>query len=85
VSLCKTLAAKHKTSVTKRAKGLKTHDGYALTVHIKGTVRHITIFRLKDLKPCSPDKPQVDLSPHTDIWTLSRTELIKRLNSQHCE
>jgi group II intron reverse transcriptase/maturase len=85
VSLFKTLAAKHKTSVTKIAKGLKTNDGYALTVHIKGTVRHITIFRLKDLKPCSPDNPQGDVSPNTYIWTLSRTELIKRLNSQQGE
>ena len=85
VSLFKTLAAKHKTSVTKIAKGLKTNDGYALTMHIKGTDRHINIFRLKDLKPCLPDNPQVDLSPNTSIWTLSRTELIKRLNSHQCE
>jgi group II intron reverse transcriptase/maturase len=85
MSLFKTLAAKHKTSVTKIATQLKTNDGYALTVHTKGTVRRINIFRLKDLKPCPPDNPQVDLLPNIYIWTLSRTELIKRLNSQQCE
>jgi group II intron reverse transcriptase/maturase len=85
LSLFKTLAAKHKTSMTKTAKRLKTNDGYALTVQIKDTVRHIKIFRLKDLKPCSPKHSQVDLFPNTYIWTLSRTELIKRLNTHQCE
>lgn len=85
VSLFKTLAAKHKTSVTKTAKRLKTNDGYALTVQIKDTARHIKIFRLKDLNPHPLTHGQVDRFPNTFIWTLSRTELIKRLNSHQCE
>lgn len=85
MSLFKTLAAKHKTSVTKIAKQLKTNDGYVLTVSIKDTARYIRIFRLKDLKPHSPNDGQMDLSPNIYGWTLSRTELIKRLNSKQCE
>lgn len=85
VSLFKTLAAKHKTSVTKTAKRLKTNDGYVLTVQIKDTTRHIKIFRLKDLNPHPLTHVQVDRYPNPFIWTLSRTELIKRLNSCQCE
>src|SRR5215467_4072592 len=85
LSLFKTLAAKHKTSVTKTAKRLKTNDGYALTVQVKDVARHIKIFRLKDLRPRVPNDPQTDLLPTVYMWTLSRTELIKRLNSHQCE
>jgi group II intron reverse transcriptase/maturase len=85
VSLFKTLAAKHKTSVTKTAKWLKTNDGYALTVQIKDVARHIRIFRLKDLRPHVLNDPQTDLFPNVYMWTLSRTELIKRLNRHQCE
>jgi hypothetical protein len=85
LSLFKTLAAKHQTSTTKIAKQLKTNDGYALTVHMKDVARYINLFRLKDLKPRLPTAPQTDLFPNIYMWTLSRTELIKRLNSHHCE
>jgi len=85
LSLFKTLAAKHKNRTTKIAKQLKTTDGYALTVHIKDTIRHIRIFRLKDLRPHLPNASQIDLYPNIYMWTLSRTELIKRLNSKQCE
>jgi len=85
LSLFKTLAAKHKNRTAKIAKQLKTTDGYALTVHIKDTIRHIRIFRLKDLRPHLPNASQIDLYPNIYMWTLSRTELIKRLNSKQCE
>jgi AI2M/AI1M-like, HNH endonuclease/Type II intron maturase len=85
VSLFKTLAAKHKTSVTKTAKRLKTNDGYALTVQVKDVARRIRIFRLKDLRPPMPNDPQTDLFPNVYMWTLSRTEVIKRLNRHQCE
>jgi len=84
-SLLKTLAAKHKTSTTKIAKRLKTEDGYVLTVQTKDKPRHIRVFRLKDLRKLPSNNPQVDLYPNTYIWTLSRTELIKRLNRKQCE
>src|SRR5262249_1843357 len=85
VSLFQTLAAKHKTSPTKRAKQLKTKDGYALTVQMKEASRHRRGFRLKDLRPRLPTAPQTDLLPKVSRWTLSRTEGIKRLNSHHGE
>ena len=64
VSLLKTLAAKHKTSITKIAKQLKTEDGYALTMQIKDTTRHIRIFRLKDLRKPPPNNSRIDLPPN---------------------
>jgi hypothetical protein len=84
-SLLKTLAAKHKTSTTKIAKKLKTEDGYALTVQIKDKTRYVRIFRLKDLRIPPSDNSRIDLQPNIYIWTLSRTELIKRLNRKECE
>jgi len=85
MSLLKTLAAKHKTSTTKMAKQLKTEDGYALTVQTKDKTRRIRIFRLKDQRSPPPHDSRIDLLPNIYLWTLSRTELIKRLNSKQCE
>ena len=85
VSLFKTLANKHKTSVNKIAKRLKTDDGYALTVPGEKKTRVIRVFRLKDLRPPLPSNPGIDKQPNVYIWTLSRSEVIKRLNSDQCE
>lgn len=85
MSLFKTLAAKHQTSTRKIARRLKTDDGYALI--IKGTekTRVIRIFRLKDLKQPLPADKTIDTPPDTLSLTLSRSELIRRLNKQQCE
>ncbi|HEY4385800.1 MAG TPA: group II intron reverse transcriptase/maturase, partial [Ktedonobacteraceae bacterium] len=85
MSLLKTLAAKHQTSLRKIARRLKTDDGYALI--IKGTkkTRIIRIFRLKDLKQPLPADTSIDTPPDTLSLTLSRSELIRRLNKQQCE
>src|SRR6266699_2286405 len=85
VSLFKTLANKHKTSVNKIAKQLKTDDGYALTVPGEKKTRVIRVFRLKDLRPPLPSNPGIDKQSNVYIWTLSRSEVIKRLNSDQCE
>jgi len=85
VSLFKTLANKHKTSVNKMAKRLKTDDGYTLTVPGEKKTRIIRVFRLKDLRPPLPSNPGIDKQPNVYIWTLSRSEVIKRLNSDQCE
>ncbi len=84
-SLFKTLASKHKTSVKKIAKPLKTEDGYKLIVQGEKKTRIIRIFRLKDLKKPSPVDPQIDTQPNVYIWTLSRSEVTKRLNRGQCE
>ena len=84
-SLLKTLANKHKSSVSKTAKRLKTDDGYALIVKSEKKTRVIRVFRLKDLKSPPIRDAQVDIQPNVLIWTLSRSELIRRLNAEQCE
>jgi len=85
MSLLKTLANKHKTSVSKIARRLKTDDGYALVVKGEQKTRTIRVFRLKDLKPPPSNDSGIDIPPNTFALTLSRSELIKRLNTSKCE
>lgn len=84
-SLLKTLAHKHKTSVSKVAKQLKTEDGYVLIVPGEKKTRIIKLFQLKDLKPALPNNPKIDEQPNTYVWTLGRSEVTKRLNREQCE
>jgi RNA-directed DNA polymerase len=84
-SLFKTLAHKHKTHVTTIAKRLKTEDGYAHTVQEKGKTRIIRLFRLKDLKTFPSPYQSIDIPPNTFALTLSRSELIRRINAEQCE
>ncbi len=84
-SLLKTLANKHKSSVNKMAKRLKTDDGYVLIVKSEKKTRNIRVFRLKDLKPSPVTNPHMDAQPNILVWTLSRSELIRRLNAEQCE
>jgi group II intron reverse transcriptase/maturase len=84
-SLLKTLANKHKSTVSKTAKRLRIDDGYALIVKGEKKTRVIRVFRLKDLKSPPIRDAQVDIQPNVLIWTLSRSELIRRLNAEQCE
>lgn len=84
-SLLKTLANKHKTSVNKVAKRLRTEEGLRLTVKREQETRYINVFRLKHLRIPSPHNPQLDEAPNGYIWTLSRSEVIRRLNGKQCE
>jgi hypothetical protein len=83
-SLLKTLAAKHQISVTKIARQLKTHEGYALQVEQNNRRRTIPIFQLKHLRMVAVSNQEVDFLPNT-TWTLARTEIIHRLNASRCE
>ena len=85
MSLFKTLAAKHQTSARKTARRLKVEDGYALSIKGKEKPRVIRVFRLKDLKQPHPTDQAIDTPPDTLSLTLSRSELIRRLNKQECE
>jgi hypothetical protein len=85
VSLFKTLACKHKSSVNKIANQLKTQEGYVLTVPGEKKTRSIKIFRLKDLRKPFPNDPRLDVSPNIFMWTISRSEVIKRMNRKQCE
>ena len=84
-SLFLTLAHKHKASMKQVAKRLKGEEGHVLLVKKKDKTRVIRLFRLKDLKPLPVKNPHVDNQPNVCIWTLSRSELIRRLNTERCE
>jgi group II intron reverse transcriptase/maturase len=84
-SLLKTLAHKHKTHVTTIAKRLKTDDGYIHAVQEKEKTRTIRLFRLKDLKTSPSHHQSIDIPPNTFALTLSRSELIRRINAEQCE
>jgi RNA-directed DNA polymerase len=84
-SLFKTLGFKHKTSVSKIAKSLKTEDGHALILKDEKKTRIIKLFRLKDLKTPLLTDPRIDTVSTQFVWTLSRSELIRRLNARKCE
>jgi group II intron reverse transcriptase/maturase len=84
-SLFKTVASKHKESMNKVAKRLKTDEGHALIIHQEHQTRVIRLYRLKDLKPPSSNDPGIDIPPNTFALTLSRSELIRRLNAKKCE
>jgi DDE_Tnp_1-associated len=64
---------------------LKTEDGYVMTIPQKDGTRQLRLFRLKNLRPPSPGKADIDRPPNTLLFTLSRSELIRRLNTRQCE
>jgi hypothetical protein len=80
-SLFKTLANKHKESMNKVAKRLKTNEGHALVLRGEQQTHIIKLLRMKDLKPSAPNNPGIDIPPNTFALTLSRSELIRRLNT----
>jgi len=84
-SLLKTLANKHKTGVNKVVKRLKTQEGLKLTVKGEQETRYIKVFRLKDLRKPAPHDSQLDVQLNGYVWTLSFSEVIKRLNKKQCE
>jgi len=87
-SLLKSLANKHKTSMNKIIKRLKTEEGLVLTVQDKEKTRVIKVFRPKDLKPVASHNAKVDRPPNILMLTLCRSELIRRLNAskyEYCE
>ncbi len=84
-SLLKTLAAKHKISVTQVARSLKADDGYALVIRNEHRTQTIPIFRIKDLQPPPRFYGRVDIQPHTLSLTVGRSEIIQRANARTCE
>jgi Type II intron maturase len=84
-SLLKTLANKHKTGVNKMVKQLKTQEGLRLAVKREQETRYINVFRLKDRRSPAPHNPQPDVQLNGYVWTLSFSEVTKRLNRKRCE
>jgi RNA-directed DNA polymerase len=85
-SLFKTLANKRKRSVTKVALSLKLAEGgYGLHYQKKNQPHTLKLFRLKTWEKPARDSPKVDIEPGLAVFTLSKTELIQRLNANQCE
>ncbi len=84
-SLLKTLAGKHKTTIGKITKRLQTPQGLMLTVRSKTNIHIFKIFKLKDVKRKEATYKHIDDMPNTWQFTLSRTELVQRLNARQCE
>jgi hypothetical protein len=71
--------------MNKIIKRLKTEEGLILTVQEEKKTRVIRVFRPKDLKQAASYDAKVDIPPNMLTLTLSRSELIKRLNANKCE
>jgi len=85
-SLIKTLARKHKTSVAKMAKKLKTASGgYRLTVRQGNKSYPLEFFRLKDFEPGLLRYREVDEQSNARQTASIQSELVSRLMERRCE
>jgi group II intron reverse transcriptase/maturase len=84
-SLFKTLAWKHRASVTKIAKQLRGKRGYEYKLKTTKGYAIYKVFSLKDLKGFRVDWKTVDVKPRVLHFTLARTEITQRLQAQKCE
>jgi len=84
-SLFKTLAMKHRQSVRQVARRLRSDGGYTLVIKEEERPRAIHVFRLKDLQPPAAFDNHIDIQANPLALTLSRAELIRRLNASECE
>jgi len=83
--LYKTLAAKHNTTVTKIVRRLKHGNDFVLQYEARGRMKDLAVFSLRHWKlPRNADR-SIDIEPQTYAYTLSRTEIIERLNAEMCE
>jgi group II intron reverse transcriptase/maturase len=82
-SLVKTLAAKHRTTVAKIARRLRKGNDFVYAYPTKGMQRHLKVFSLKDLR--QPEPGEIDIPPNVSPFTLTRTEIVRRLNAETCE
>jgi len=83
VSLFKTLAMKHKTTVTATAQRLRVEKG---TYALKGEGRKtpLKVFSLQDMVATKASYGKVDIHPNTRFMQ-ARTEITKRIQAQKCE
>jgi group II intron reverse transcriptase/maturase len=86
-SMLRTLALKHKTTVTKVANHLRTPDGEHVVHYVVGDKRHmVTAFKMKHMTTTRPDAAtSVDVEASLAIWINRRSELVERLNARVCE
>jgi RNA-directed DNA polymerase len=82
-----TLSHKHKSSIGKVARKMKlsAQAGYALKVNVNGIPKSYKLFRLKDHEPPKIHSSTVDTPLDTTRFTMTRSELVRRLNANTCE
>lgn len=82
-----TLSHKHKSSIGKVARKMKlsTQSGYELKVNVNGIPKSYRLFRLKDHEPPKIHNSNVDTPWDTTRFTMTRSELVQRLNANTCE
>jgi RNA-directed DNA polymerase len=87
LSLFATLAHKHHSCIGKimNKMRLPNSGGYGLRVVINGKSKLYKLFRLKDHIPPSSTHSSVDNRASAQWFTLSRTELVQKINANRCE
>jgi group II intron reverse transcriptase/maturase len=80
-SLFKTLAAKHKSSVSKVISKLRDRNGFLYMYEAGGKVKSIRVVKLKDLQF---NPANADVKPNTYMFQ-NKSELLTRLMKQQCE
>ena len=82
-----TLSHKHKSSIGKIARKMKlsAQSGYELKVNVNGIPKSYRLFRLKDHEPPKIHNSNVDTPWDTTRFTMTRSELVQRLNANTCE
>jgi RNA-directed DNA polymerase len=87
MSLFATLGHKHHSSISKIAQQMRlpNNGGYGLRVIVNGKSKLYRLFGLKDHLPPTMHSSNIDNPQNTSWLTLSRTELVQRLNANCCE
>jgi RNA-directed DNA polymerase len=82
-----TMAHKHKTNTPKIMQRLRlpNNGGHGITVEVKGKPKTYVLFKLANHKKPDVANTVVDAIPATMQYTLTRTEIIQRLNANQCE
>jgi RNA-directed DNA polymerase len=83
--LFKTLAAKHKRTVTKVVKSLKRGSNFVLNYEVKGRRKNLFLFSLRNWKEPRNAGRSLDIEPYPYGYSLNRTEITERLNAEVCE
>lgn len=83
-SLLKTLACKHKCSVNKIVKRLKTKEGLAVRYKVKGKERSQFLFNIKTINELPNVGQKVDQYPNV-YFTMGRSDVMDRLHAKQCE
>jgi len=83
VSLFKTLAMKHQTTVTATAQRLRVGKG-AYALQGEGRKTPLKVFRLQDMVETTVSWGKVDIHPNTRFMQ-GRTEITKRIQARKCE